>query len=85
MARVAKLLLDCTRGQQAVVEGGSGACARITQQQIATMTGSVRELVQRALNALERDGAIRLERARVVILDPKALERWSETEVSRSA
>jgi hypothetical protein len=42
----------------------------------------VREVVQRALKALERDGAIRLERARVVILDPKALERWSEAPAS---
>ena len=43
------------------------------------MTGSVREVVQRALKALERDGAIRMERARIRVLDPKTLERWSET------
>ncbi len=79
VARVAKLLLDCTRGRQTLVEDAGGACARLTQHQIATMTGSVREVVQRALKALERDGAIRLERARVVILDPRALERWSES------
>jgi CRP/FNR family transcriptional regulator len=79
MARVAKLLLDCTRGHQTVIEGAGDACARLTQHQIATMTGSVREVVQRALKALERDGAIRLERARVVVLDPAALERWSES------
>jgi CRP/FNR family transcriptional regulator len=78
-ARVAKLLLDCTRGQQTLVEGPGGACARLTQQQIAAMTGSVREVVQRALKALERDGAIKLERARVLVLDPKALERWGES------
>ena len=59
--------------------GKGSTCARLTQHQIAAMTGSVREVVQRALKALERDGAIRLERARVVVLDPKALERWSET------
>ena len=45
-------------------------------------TGSVREVVQRALKTLEKDGVIRLERARVIILDPKALERWSDTHVS---
>ncbi len=76
VARVAKLLLDCTRGHQTLIEGEGGACARLTQHQIAAMTGSVREVVQRALKALEKDGAIRLERARVVVLDPKALERW---------
>jgi hypothetical protein len=48
------------------------------------MTGSVREVVQRALKALERDGAIKLERARVLVLDPKALERWSESTSSRT-
>ncbi|MBI3086509.1 MAG: winged helix-turn-helix domain-containing protein, partial [candidate division NC10 bacterium] len=41
--------------------------------------------VQRALKALERDGAIRLARARVVILDPKALERWSESPSSSAS
>jgi CRP/FNR family transcriptional regulator len=81
-ARVAKLLLDCTRGHETLVEGAGGtggACARLTQHQIAAMTGSVREVVQRALKALEKDGAIKLERARVVVLDVKGLERWSES------
>lgn len=43
------------------------------------MAGSVREVVQRALKALEKDGAITLERGRVLVVDPKALERWSES------
>ena len=79
VARVAKLLLDCSRGQAAVMEGTGGACVRITQQEIAAMTGSVRVVVQRALKALEADGAIRLERARVHVVDPDALARWSES------
>ena len=41
--------------------------------------GSVPEVVQRVLKALERDGAIKLERARVLVLDPTALERCSES------
>ncbi len=82
VARVAKLLLDCARGHQTLIEGAPGACTRLTQHQIAAMTGSVREVVQRALKALEKDGAIRLERARVVILDPTRLERWSEADPS---
>jgi hypothetical protein len=43
------------------------------------MTGSVREVVQRALKALEREGAVKLERARVRILDASILQRWSES------
>lgn len=84
VARVAKLLLDCARGHQTLIEGGPSACTHLTQHQIATMTGSVREVVQRALKALEKDGAIRLERARVVILDPARLERWSQSNPSSS-
>jgi CRP/FNR family transcriptional regulator len=80
VARVAKLLFDCTQGRPALVEGSGSTCQhRLTQHDIATMTGSVREVVQRALKTLERDGAIRMERARVVVLDAKALERWSES------
>jgi CRP/FNR family transcriptional regulator len=78
VARVAKRLVECARGAHTMVEGSPGACARLTQQELATMTGSVREVVQRALKTLEQDGAIRMERARIVILDPVALARWSE-------
>jgi CRP/FNR family transcriptional regulator len=41
VARVTKLLLDCTRRHQTLVEGEGGACARLIQYQIAAMTGSV--------------------------------------------
>ena len=78
VARVAKLLLDCAAGRETVIEDRAGGCARLTQQQIAAMTGSVREVVQRALKTLEREGVIETGRARVRILDPAALERWSE-------
>jgi len=73
--------LDCTRGHQTFVGREGGAYARLTQHPIAVMTGSVREVVQRAL---ERDGAIWLERTRVVVLDPNALEHWSDAEASRT-
>jgi CRP/FNR family transcriptional regulator, cyclic AMP receptor protein len=84
VARVAKLLRDCARGDSTIVEGGAGPCAILTQQQIAAMTGSVREVVQRALKILEREGAIRMERAHVAILDLPALEEWSEAAPSAS-
>jgi CRP-like cAMP-binding protein len=61
------------------MEAAGGTCHhRLTQQDIAAMTGSVREVVQRALKTLEKDGAIRMQRARVVILDQQVLERWSD-------
>ncbi len=78
-ARVAKFLRDCARGDSTLAEGGV-CCQHLTQHQIAAMTGSVREVVQRALKTLEKEGVIRVERARIAVLDPAALERWSEVQ-----
>ena len=80
-ARVAKILMDWSSGQMTLVEGAEAGCVRLTQTQLAAMTGSVREVVQRALKTLERDGAIRLSRARICVLDAPALRRWSESTV----
>lgn len=41
------------------------------------MVGSVREVVQRALKELERDGAISLERGRIRLRDQDKLERYA--------
>lgn len=69
-ARVAKILLQ--HGHEATSTDGS---KRLTQQQMATMAGTVREMVGRALKGLEQAGAIRMERGRIVILDKELLER----------
>ena len=79
-ARVARLLLGCIGHHDHIVEKAEFACARITHQEIATMVGSVREVVQRALKELERDGAIALERSRIDIRDPEKLERWAHAD-----
>jgi CRP-like cAMP-binding protein len=78
VGRVAKLLLDCARGRSSLVEGASGPCTVLTQQQIAAMTGTVREVVQRALKMLEREGAIEMERAHVRVIAPEVLETWAD-------
>jgi len=75
-ARVARLLLGCIGTHGDIIEKAGFACARITHQEIATMVGSVREVVQRALKELERDGAIALERSHIDIIDPAKLARW---------
>lgn len=75
--RVARLLLGCLGHHEHIVEKAPEACARITHQEIASMVGSVREVVQRALKELERDGAIALERTRIRVRDPAKLERWA--------
>lgn len=77
-ARVARLLLGCAGRHHHAVDGAPEACTRITHQEIATMIGSVREVVQRSLKELERAGAIKLQRARIGIVDVDALERFTE-------
>ncbi|SRR5579884_69905 len=71
-SRVAKLLLE-----YAEQPGKTGTRPRLTQQDIASMVGSVREVVGRSLAALEREGAVRIERARIVVADRDVLRRMA--------
>jgi CRP/FNR family transcriptional regulator len=48
-----------------------------THQAIAGELASAREVVTRALARFEREGLIRVERARIVILDPGRLDRMA--------
>lgn len=78
-ARVAGLILGCIGHRKHIVEHAHDACSRITHQEIASMVGSVREVVQRALKELERDGAIAVERRGLRVLDPAKLERAAQS------
>ncbi len=64
--RVAKMLLE-------YAGDGVGEKPRLTQQEMASMIGTAREMVGRSLKNLEAVGAIRLERNRVVITDQEVL------------
>jgi CRP/FNR family transcriptional regulator len=70
-SRLAKILLE---GQ-----AGDSPAPRLTQELLAAMAGSRREVVGRALKALSQDGAVRLERGKIHVHDRDALERlaWS--------
>jgi CRP/FNR family transcriptional regulator len=76
-ARTARLLLGCVGSHEHILEHAQNACRRITHQELATMVGSVREVVQRALKQLERDGAIAVERSHIEVLDATKLEKWA--------
>jgi CRP-like cAMP-binding protein len=80
VARVSGLLVDRARGAQALVEESASSSPEYTQEEIAAMVGSVREVVQRALKTLEHAGLIQMARGRIQILDVEALDGWSETE-----
>ena len=68
VSRLAKLLLE-----MAVIEGGSSPIRRLTQEEMAAMVGSVRDVVSRALRDLERAGAIKVEKQRILVVDPQRL------------
>jgi CRP-like cAMP-binding protein len=71
IGRVAKILLEHASG-----DAGSGP--RLTQQEMAAMAGSAREVVGRSLKALEEEGLIRLSRQRVAIANKEALREMVE-------
>jgi CRP-like cAMP-binding protein len=64
--RVAKMLLEYAGDK-------TGDRPRLTQQEMAAMIGTAREMVGRSLKNLEGDGAIRMERSRIIITNQKAL------------
>ena len=72
IGRVAKILLE---------NAGDGAStgARLTQQEMAAIAGTAREVVGRSLKALEDNGAIRLDRHRIVIHNKEALKNMVGT------
>jgi len=71
IGRVAKILLE-------YAGDGTGPKPRLTQQEMAAMAGTAREVVGRSLKALEEEGALRFDRHRIVITDKKALQEMVE-------
>ena len=67
LGRVAKILLE-------YAGDGTGPGQRLTQQDMAAVAGTAREVVSRSLKALESDGVIRMDRHRIVISDEDALK-----------
>ena len=65
--RVAKILLEHAGD-------GTGQGPMLTQQEMAAMAGTAREMVGRSLKSLEEDKKIRLERHRIIITDKEGLQ-----------
>ena len=73
VSRLAKLLLELASGQ-----GGAAAGQQLTQEEMAARVGSVRDVVGRGLRQLEKAGAIRMARNRLLIVDADALRDLAE-------
>jgi CRP-like cAMP-binding protein len=65
--RVAKILLE-------FLDGAETEKPRLTQQEIAAIIGTAREMVGRSLKNLEQEGAIKMERNRIIIADKVVLQ-----------
>jgi CRP/FNR family transcriptional regulator len=70
IGRLARLLLD-------YAGDGTGPRPRLTQQEMAAAVGTAREVVGRSLKTLHEDGAIRMERNRIVIVDREGLRQMA--------
>ncbi len=64
--RVAKMLLEYAGDK-------TDDRPRLTQQEMAALIGTAREMVGRSLKSLEEDGMIRIERNRIIIANQQAL------------
>jgi CRP/FNR family transcriptional regulator len=69
VSRLAKLLLD-----MAVAEKGPAAVPRLTQDEMAAMVGSVRDVIGRGLKHLEKAGAIKIEGHRILVTSTDRLK-----------
>ncbi|HXY74895.1 MAG TPA: Crp/Fnr family transcriptional regulator [Dehalococcoidales bacterium] len=70
--RVAKILLQTI---------GNDGAQRLTQQEMANMAGTAREVVARSLKALDEQGLIKMERHSIIILDKSKLTKLAEEAV----
>ena len=71
ISRVAKIIIGYTGD-------GADSRPRLTQQEMAAMAGTAREVVGRSLKALEDEGAIRLDRNRIVVTNKEILRDMVE-------
>ncbi|MFC1941671.1 Crp/Fnr family transcriptional regulator [Chloroflexota bacterium] len=69
-SRVAKILYE-------YAGDGIGEKPRLTQQEMAGMIGTAREMVGRSIKTLEEEGTIRLDRHRIVITNQGALREMA--------
>jgi CRP/FNR family transcriptional regulator len=72
IGRIAKILLQ-------YAGSGTETGQRLTQQEMAAMAGTVREVVGRSLKVLEQEGAIKLDHHRIIVADREALKKIIET------
>ncbi len=71
ISRIARILLEYANG--------AGPKQKLTQQEMAAMAGTAREVVGRSLKTLQEEGLIRMERNRLVIADKTGLAQMVDS------
>ncbi len=79
IARVAKMLLD----QEAAVQGELHGY-RLTQQEMAALAGTAREVVGRALKELETAGAIQMDQGQAMVVNRERLRYYAHFREKKS-
>lgn len=75
LEKVAFVRVEARLADEILRRADEGGVAAATHQELATAIGSVREVVSRRLETLEKSGLVRLERGRVAIADRAGLAR----------
>ncbi len=73
ISRIARILLEYA--------DGAGPKPKLTQQEMAAMAGTAREVVGRSLKTLQEEGLIRMERNRLVIANKEGLAQMVDSVV----
>jgi CRP-like cAMP-binding protein len=82
LARLAGLILRLSEHQGPVAgEGGRRIPTRYTHQQLASLVGSYREAVTRALGELRRAGVVEIRDQHIHITEAEALKRFADAGV----
>jgi CRP-like cAMP-binding protein len=82
LARLAGLILRLSEPQGLVAgEGGCKIPTRYTHQQLASLVGSYREAVTRALGELRKAGVVEIRDQHIHVTDAEALTRFAEAGV----
>lgn len=77
--RIASLLLRLAREHGKQVDGHIEINLPLTHQEFANMLGTTRETVNRFFNQLKREQILTVDRRKMIILDPQALQGYAVT------
>src|SRR5690606_40281124 len=77
-ARLARRILDLCERHGRATEEGIEVDLSLTRQELGSWIGASRETATRLLQQFQREGVLRIEGSRIIVLKPLILQSWSE-------